>query len=119
MQQQCSRCGYTTGSAAGVQFCPRCGGALPAIRTGEFGEAFLPSGHVLRSVGVGYGLWALWLLGLAGIHRFYAGKYITGVIWLLTWGVFGIGQIIDLFLMSGMIENANRRELAEARAIRV
>ena len=62
----------------------------------------------MRSVGAAYGLWALCLVGVAGIHRFYAGKPITGIIWLLTWGVFGIGSLIDLFLIGGMIDRKNR-----------
>lgn len=69
----------------------------------------------MRSVGLAYGLWALCLLGFAGIHRFYAGKYITGIIWFLTWGIFGIGSLIDLFLISGMIEEANRKAYAQGR----
>jgi TM2 domain-containing membrane protein YozV len=63
----------------------------------------------MRSVGVAYGLWALCIVGVAGIHRFYLGKPITGVIWLLTWGIFGLGSLIDLFLIPGMVENQNRR----------
>lgn len=62
----------------------------------------------MRSVGWGYALWALWLVGVAGIHRFYAGRYVTGVIWLLTWGLLGLGQLIDLFLIPGMVERKNR-----------
>jgi TM2 domain-containing membrane protein YozV len=72
----------------------------------------LPPGRLgvpARSVGVAYGLWAICILGVAGIHRFYAGRYITGLIWLVTWGVFGIGLLIDLFLIPGMIEQKNRK----------
>jgi TM2 domain-containing membrane protein YozV len=69
----------------------------------------------MRSVGVAYGLWALCAAGLAGIHRFYAGRYITGVIWLFTWGLLGIGLLVDLFLIPGMIEEKNR-ELWAARS---
>jgi TM2 domain-containing membrane protein YozV len=63
----------------------------------------------MRSVTTAYILWFLIFLGFGGIHRFYAGKVITGLLWLFTGGLFLIGQIIDLFLIPGMIENANLR----------
>jgi TM2 domain-containing membrane protein YozV len=61
----------------------------------------------MRSLGAAYGLWALCLLGVAGVHRFYCGKPITGVIWLLSWGLLGLGSLIDLFLIPGMVERRN------------
>ncbi len=68
----------------------------------------------MRSTVVAYLLWCLAFVGLAGIHRFYAGKWITGLIWLFTWGLLWIGQIIDLFLIPGMVREANLRTELEA-----
>lgn len=61
----------------------------------------------MRSVGIAYLLWIPSLFIVAGIHRFYCGKWITGLIWLLTAGLLGIGTLIDLFLIPGMVRQAN------------
>ena len=48
--------------------------------------------------------------GLAGVHRFYVGKIGTGILWLLTGGLFGIGAVIDFFLIIlGGFRDANGR----------
>lgn len=37
--------------------------------------------------------------GWLGIHRFYAGKIGTGILWLLSGGLFGIGWFVDFILI--------------------
>ena len=35
-------------------------------------------------------------LGMLGAHRFYVGKWGTGLIWLFTLGILGVGWIVDI-----------------------
>ena len=71
----------------------------------------------MKSTGTSYLLWLLCLIGVCGIHRLYNGRIITGVIWLLTGGLFLIGQIIDLFLIPGMAERANAKFARDVRSV--
>jgi TM2 domain-containing membrane protein YozV len=68
----------------------------------------------MKSSGVAYFLWLFCLIGLCGIHRFYAGKILSGLVWLLTFGLLGLGQLLDLILIPGMIDRANLRFAAFA-----
>ena len=63
------------------------------------------------SRGTAYLLWALCLFGVSGIHRFYLGRIGTGILWLCTWGLFGIGNIIDLFTIPTMVDAETARRI--------
>ena len=74
----------------------------------------------MKSTPVSYLLWLLGGFGVLGLHRFYVGRWVTGLIWLLTGGVFFIGAIVDLFLIPSMVqvENLTQRLLVEANRTR-
>ncbi len=56
-----------------------------------------------------YILWLGCLLQLHGLQRLYNGKIVTGLLWLFTFGLFGLGQFADLFLIPGMVEEHNAK----------
>jgi TM2 domain-containing membrane protein YozV len=47
-------------------------------------------------------------LGPLGIHRFYQGKILTGLLYLVTGGLLGIGWLYDLLTLNGQIDELNR-----------
>lgn len=51
----------------------------------------------------------LWLFGFLGAHRFYYGKKVSGVIYLCTLGLLGVGWLFDLFWMPMLARSARRR----------
>lgn len=67
----------------------------------------------MKSKTLAYVLW--FFFGLLGIHRFYLGKVGTGILYLLTGGVFGIGWFIDLFTLSSQVDSYNALYIAKMR----
>ena len=54
---------------------------------------------------ISYMLNVLGFLGFTGgLHRLYNGKVATGLLWMFTLGLFGLGQFVDLFLIPNMVE---------------
>jgi TM2 domain-containing membrane protein YozV len=55
-----------------------------------------------------------WILltffGVFGVHRFYMGKWLSGLLYLLTGGVFMLGVLFDYWTLNRQID-----ELADAR----
>lgn len=50
----------------------------------------------------------LTFLGLFGIHRFYMGKWITGLIWLCTGGFFLLGILYDYWTLNEQVDEINK-----------
>lgn len=71
----------------------------------------------MKSKGVAYLLWLISIFGWLGFHRFYLGKVGTGILWILTLGLFGLGSLFDLFTLGGKVEQYNtNKELKTLRA---
>jgi len=49
----------------------------------------------------------LTFLGFFGIHRFYMGKWLTGILYLLTGGLFGLGYLYDYWTLNDQITEIN------------
>jgi len=67
-------------------------------------------GHINYSIA-----WVLLtFLGIFGIHRFYLGKWGTGLLYLFTCGFFLIGVIYDYWTLNDQITQENNRGYAYA-----
>jgi TM2 domain-containing membrane protein YozV len=49
----------------------------------------------------------LTFLGLLGLHRIYLGKWVTGLLYLLTVGLFGLGYLYDYWTLNRQIDEIN------------
>lgn len=72
-----------------------------------------------RSLAISYLLWALGLVGVCGLQRFYNRKPLSGALWLFTLGFCGIGQLVDLFLIPELVEQANQPLLLQEALARL
>ena len=113
----CPRCGLKAGEEPKV--CPDCGaryhsnacpscGYLPGRSRAPRPDEALPPERIIERVAVASAaspksrlaaLLLLLFLGVFGVHRFYVGKVGTGILFLFTFGFFGIGWLVDLILI--------------------
>ena len=100
----CSHCGNELLDEAVI--CPKCGCACDNRVT-----KILNSENVSdKSRGIALILVAF--LGVLGIHRFYVGKTGTGILYIFTFGLFGIGTLIDLItIVCGTFKDKNGKLL--------
>jgi len=66
-----------------------------------------------QETGTAYLLWCASLLGVCGLQRYYLGQSLVGTLYLLSFGFCGIGQLMDLFLIPGLVERSNRTVAAQ------
>ena len=50
----------------------------------------------------------LTFLGLFGVHRFYLGKWLTGLVWFFTGGLFLLGLLFDFWTLNEQVDEKNR-----------
>ena len=49
----------------------------------------------------------LTFLGLLGVHRFYMGKWLTGILYLVSGGLLGLGYLYDLWTLNDQVNIRN------------
>ncbi|MEL7223380.1 MAG: TM2 domain-containing protein [Cyanobacteria bacterium J06576_12] len=81
--------------------------------SGEMAYAAQSNGNTLdaeavSNTAVSYLFWSAGLFGFCGLHRLYNGKIISGLLWMSTLGLFGVGQLIDLAYVPAMAEARSR-----------
>jgi TM2 domain-containing membrane protein YozV len=52
----------------------------------------------------------LTFLGVFGVHRFYLGKWISGLLYLISGGLFGIGYLYDYWTLNGQVSELNQSQ---------
>ena len=108
----CSTCGQQIAKVA--RACPFCGAPVYQNLPREVPQQIIINNNA-NTVQAGYGYgpvpaglrakdkWIallLWFfLGYVGAHKFYEGKILMGIVYILTVGLFGIGWVVDFFVL--------------------
>ncbi len=68
-----------------------------------------PLGPVTVSLAVAYVLALCPLTGLLGCSHFYLRRWFFGIVYLLTFGLCGVGYLVDWFRMPCLVKHVNRK----------
>ncbi len=68
-----------------------------------------------KEPGIAYALMLFTLIGVAGVQHFYMGKIGRGFLWLFTFGLLGIGTIVDLFTIPAQVRQVNTQRRVGVR----
>src|SRR5579864_6782803 len=74
----------------------------------------MPSAYSPKSLPLAYLLWLF--LGIFGAHRYYLGKWFTAFIYTISFGLYGIGWMLDGLLLPFTVKRVNGRRQAAAMA---
>jgi TM2 domain-containing membrane protein YozV len=66
---------------------------------------------------IAYLLWGLGFVGICGLHRMYLGQYQMGTAMLFTFGLFGVGQLIDVAMINQAVQEANSKAGVEVPVV--
>lgn len=105
-EKYCENCGAIIDKKAVV--CPNCG-----VQVGSFVEVRSRKENASEKSRL-VALLLAWFLGIFGIHRFYVRRTGSGILWLLTAGLAGIGALVDLILIAaGKFKDRDGKPLLE------
>ena len=95
----CRFCGNSIPN--GVKFCPECGGDLSVSEKTQSKNTNGEKNYYVssKSKTTAVLLCMLGFLGFGGIHRMYVGKWATGALYAMSFGVLFIGTLYDLCML--------------------
>lgn len=65
--------------------------------------------HEEKHTSIAYLLWGLGFVGICGLHRMYLGQYQLGTAMLFTFGLCGVGQLVDVAVINKVVQEANSK----------